>query len=280
VTALLTETSTALTAAAFVAGAGTVVRTFDHHTQDSGNVSWLVEADGERVFVKSAGPVEPMPDVPVPALDHAGRVALLENAVRLARSCDHPALATLRNVVATGSGPALVYDAAPGELVGVPRAQRSDPRSAYQRFGHLPAERMLAVLDTLIDVHVDLAELGWVACDLYDGCLIVAPDDRLTVVDLDTYHPGPFTNTVGRMFGSDRFMAPEERTLGATIDQRTTVFTLGRLVTHFATRLTDDLGEFIGTTRGAAVLRRACRPEPDDRFPTVAGLAAAWCAAR
>ena len=202
------------------------------------------------------------------------------NAVELARSCDHRALATLRNVVSTGTGPALVYDAAPGELLHVPSAQRSDPASPYQRFAHLPAHRILAVFDVLIDLHTALADQGWVACDLYDGCLIVAPDDRLTVVDLDTYRRGPFTNTMGRMFGSSRFMAPEESTLGATIDQRTTVFTLGRLVTHFATRLSDDLADFVGSPTAAQVLRRDCAPDPSARFASVADLAAAWTAAR
>jgi serine/threonine-protein kinase len=189
-------------------------------------------------------------------------------------------LARLRNVITTATGPALVYDAAPGELVGVERAQRTDPTSPYQRFAHLPGHRMLAVFDVLIDLHVALAGHGWVAGDLYDGCIIVAPSDRLTVIDLDSYHLGPFTNTMGRMFGSDRFMAPEEFTLGATIDQRTTVHTLARLVTHFATRLTEDLDSFVGSPTRADVLRRACQPDPSARFATVADFAAAWTAGR
>ncbi len=277
---LLTLTSTAASAESLVERLSVVRRTFDQHTQDSGNVSWLVESQDGPLFVKSAGPPVPPPDATEPFLDHAGRVGLLENAVELARSCDHPALATLRNVISTATGPALVYDAAPGELVGVERSERNNPSSAYRRFAHLPGHRILAVFDVLVDLHVALARAGWVASDLYDGCLILAADDRLTVVDLDTYHRGPFTNTMGRMFGSDRFMAPEELTLGATIDQRTTVFTLARLVTHFATRLTDDLDSFVGSPAGADVLRRACLPEPSDRFATVDDFAAAWAAAR
>lgn len=53
------------------------------------------------------------------------------------------------------------------------------------------------------------------------------------MIDLDTYSRGPVVNTMGRMFGSTRFMAPEEFARGAVIDQRTTVFTLGRLAWHF-----------------------------------------------
>ena len=85
---------------------------------------------------------------------------------------------------------------------------------------------------------------------------------------------------MGRMFGSERFMAPEELSMGATIDQRTTVFTLGRLVTHFATRLTEDLGSLVGPGGSADVLRRACEPIWSARFQSVAELADAWAAAR
>ena len=157
----------------------------------------------------------------------------------------------------------------------------ASPASAYQRFAHLPGPDLLGIFDTLIDLHADLAAAGWVAADLYDGCLIVdLPVPALTVIDLDTYRRGPSTNEMGRMFGSSRFMAPEELELGARIDQRTTVFTLGRLVWHFATRLTEDPAGFCGSTALAEVVRRACRPAPEDRYPTVHELAEAWVSAR
>ncbi len=257
-----------------------VLRTFDR-TQDSGNVSWLVEAADRRLFVKTAGREEPLPGIPKPFFDHADRVSLLRNAVTLSRSCDHPALPRLLNVIESPHGPALVYTAAAGENVHVPREQRSDPASSYQRFAHLPAARLLGVFDALIDLHVALAGAGWVALDLYDGCLLVDfATGGLTVVDLDTYHPGPTLNGMGRMFGSSTFMAPEEFELGAPIDQRTTVFTLGRLVWHFGTRLTERAEDFCGPSALADVVRQACAPDRPRRPATVAALGVAWRGAR
>src|SRR5690606_36994748 len=129
-------------------------------------------------------------------------------------------------------------------------------------------------------VHVALAAAGWIACDLYDGCLMVDfSTDRLTLIDLDTYARGPFVNEMGRMFGSDRFMAPEEHVFGAEIDQRTTVFTLGRLALHFGTGTTDDPAQYVGGSERAEVLVRATSPEPADRHPDVASLAAAYASA-
>lgn len=264
--------------ATFVRESGTVLRTFDHRTQDSGNVSWLVESAGQRLFVKTAGTTgPPVPGAPVPYFDHAGRVRLLRNAVDLARSCDHPALPALLNVIESPVGRALVYEAARGDLVGVPSEERGDPASPYQRFAHLPAPVMLGLFDTLIDAHVDLAAAGWVAGDLYDGCLIVDFEKAdLCLVDLDSYRRGPTTNDMGRMFGSTRFMAPEEVELGARIDERTTVFNLGRIVWHFATRLTEDPAAFCGPAGLARVVEKACEPSPADRYASVSELARAW----
>ena len=163
------------------------------------------------------------------------------------------------------------------ELIRVPSTQQGDPTSPYQRLAHLPASALFGLFDTLIDVHVALAAAGWVAGDLYDGCLIV--DFRvptLSVIDLDSYRRGPTTNDMGRMFGSTRFMAPEEFELGAQIDERTTVFTLGRIVWHFATRLTEESVEFCGTAGLASVIQKACEPFPADRHASVADLARAW----
>jgi serine/threonine protein kinase, bacterial len=279
---LLSVTTIGVDPRDYVRQQGAVVAEFAHLTQDSGNVSWLVDVGDRWLFVKTAGPdAPPVPGAAVPYFDHAGRVRLLRNAAKLARSCDHPALPRLLNVIESPTGPALVYEAAPGELVNVPRDRRADPDSAYQRFAHLPADMLLGVFDVLLDLHVTLAEAGWVAVDLYDGCLIVDfATGGLRVVDLDSYRRGPSINDMGRMFGATRFMAPEELELGAVIDERTTVFTLGRLVWHFGTRLTERAEDFCGSPDVAEVVQHACRPAPPDRFADVAAFGRAWVSAR
>lgn len=263
-----------------MASCGTILDTFDR-SQDSGNVSWIVATDAGEFFAKSAGTTEPPgPGAPVPYFDHTGRVRLLRNAVEVAGSCGHRALAQLRNVVETGDGPVLVYDRAPGELIGSPRSERSHSASAYRRFAEFSDERHVPVVLELFDAHAALTAAGWVACDLYDGCLIFDfSTGRLTLIDLDTYARGPFVNEMGRMFGSDRYMAPEEYVLGATIDQRTTVFTLARLALHFGTATTDNPERYVGGPQRAAVLVRATASDPADRYDDVAELTAAYASA-
>jgi serine/threonine-protein kinase len=259
----------------YLASAGGIFTRFDR--QDSGNVSYGVEVDGARFFVKTAG----HPDDHRPPLDHRQRVALLGNAIRLARAYRHPALPRLHRVVESPHGPMLVYDWAGGELLGARARERDHPASAFQRFRHLPVDRIVAVLDTVFDVHALLGAGGEVAGDFYDGCLLYDfATGRLSLVDLDHYSPGPYRNTMGRMFGSSRFMAPEEFTAGALIDERTTVFTMGRTVLVFLAGGTTAPEAFRGPRALYEVAARACREQPDQRYGSLPEFCAAWTVAR
>jgi serine/threonine-protein kinase len=256
---------------------GTVFAEFGERTQDSGNVSYGVEVDGKRYFVKTAG----APDDPRPVLDHPARVALLRNAVCLHQSCRHPLLPRLYRVIESPSGPLLVYQWLEGELLGVPRARRGDPESAFGRFRSLPACTIHKCLDGVFELHDALAHAGWIAVDFYDGCLIYDfASGRLGVVDLDLYREGPFRNDMGRMFGSERFMAPEEFELGARIDERTTVFVLGRTAFVFLSNGTLSPGAFRGPPALFEVVARACDPDPARRFGSVGEFWHAWHVAR
>src|SRR5262249_53857136 len=98
----------------YLRAVGELFAIFDERTQDSGNISFGVRLGRERYFVKTAG----RPGDPRPYLSPLQRVALLRNAVRIGKTCSHPALARLRHVVEdTPWGPALVYDWIDGELL-------------------------------------------------------------------------------------------------------------------------------------------------------------------
>ena len=121
-------------------------------------------------------------------------------------------------------------------------------------------------LNDVFRLHALLEAEGWISCDFYDGCLLYDfASHRCHVIDLDHYVRGPFVNSMGRMFGSSRFMAPEEFQLGARIDTRTSVFHLGRL------------GQIVlGSRARLEVFDRACRDAPADRWRTVAEFVEAW----
>ena len=244
---------TDLRPAAYLEQVGTIFARFGNDTQDSGNISYGVRTADARYFVKTAGD----PDNPAPYLDFDGRVALLRNAVELARSVDHPALPTLHAVIESPVGPVLVYDWRDGELLGASR----------DRFKALPTEEILAALNRLYDLHAALDTAGWVEGDFYDSSMLYDfPAQRLTVIDLDSYHRGPFVNTMGRMFGSSRYMAPEEHVLGALIDTRTTAYVMARTAQIFLIDPPSSLD---------AVLTEATTT----RFPTYRAFHEAWLTA-
>lgn len=264
---LLRVASTTLGARDFIAEHGEIFAVFDSATQDSGNVAYGVEVGGERFFVKTAG----ARDDARPFLTHSDRVALLRNAVRLRRSVPVSTLPVLRQVVESADGPLLVYDWVEGEVLGKSGAPGPEASSAFVRFRSLPAHEITAALERVFRLHVDLARQGWVASDFYDGCLIYDFARReLHVIDLDNYREGPFFNDVGRMFGSTRFMAPEEHQLGVRIDERTTVFTLGRTIEQLFPAAHAPIH---------SVAARACELHPRRRFQTVEQFYRAWSTA-
>jgi serine/threonine-protein kinase len=263
---LLEHTHTAETPEDFLRERGTLFARFDQATQDSGNISYGVLSDGQRFFVKTAG----APDEPA-FTDHDGRVYWLRNAVRLAAALQDAVLPPLLNAIESPHGPLLVYPWVNGESVRTPAEQRTDPRSPFQRFRRLPLGRLVDALTDIFRVHAALAARGWIANDFYDGAMLYDFDrTQLHLIDLDLYRSAPFTNDMGRLFGSTRFMAPEEFERGATIDERTTVFTMGRCIQLFVDP-TSDVRRNLHD-----VAERACQPQPSNRWPHMADFYAAW----
>jgi serine/threonine protein kinase len=245
---------------------GHIFRAF--RDQDSGCVSYGVEAGGRRWFVKHS--------------DEPRGLASLRRAEHLAAVAHHPALPRLRNTIETPGGLALVYDWAPGELLydyacfrG--EAGRNDPQSPHARFRALPVACIVDALNTIYDVHLLLAELGFVAVDFYDGCILYDFERAHThLVDLDEYRPGPFVLQDERLPGSRRFMAPEEWVRGARIDQVTNVYTLGRTALVLLGDGRAPSAAWRGSEAMRAVALRATEGERDKRYGSVPAFVAAW----
>ena len=257
----------------YLSGIGKHFSVFDEHAQDTGNISHGVQVDQQRFFAKSAGD----PDDPRPFLSHEKRIALLLNAVRLRRSCSHFAIPKLHNVIESSHGTLLVYSWVDGELLHADRETRNMPQSALQRFRRLPVSEILNALDVIFELHHELAQTGWIAVDFYDGCLIydfARQDIHLT--DLDGYRKGPSINGMGRMFGSSRFMAPEEFEKGAPVDERTNVFTMGRTAANLLSDGTLTRSAFRGNDAHYDVVCRACRAARHQRYASIAEFHAAW----
>lgn len=258
---------------AYLKRVGQIETIFGAQTQDSGNISYGVRVEGTSYFVKSAG----HPDSTSSYFAHAGRTELLRNAVRLRQSADHETLPALYNTIESPHGPLLVYEWVAGDLLRVEKKDRNDPAQSYARFRHLPITQIANALGQVYEAHAILAAAGWIAVDFYDGSLIYDfTRQRIYLIDLDHYHRGPFTNEMGRIFGSTRFMAPEEFERGAHIDERSTIFSLARTAALFLSDGTLERAPFRASDSLYQVVHRACAPNPDQRFASVADFFLAW----
>jgi len=263
---LLSTEGTDLGIEPLLARSGTIVRAY--REQDSGCVSFVVEQASQRLFVKA---------VLTPAgAESLARAEALHAAVR------HPALPQLLNAFSCADGPVHVYTWVPGEVlydyVTMDGARgRAEPSSAHARFRALPISRIVDSLGVIYDLHALIAQKGFVAVDFYDGCILYDfVDHRTWVCDLDKYRPGPFVLAADRLPGSRRFMAPEESVRGATIDQRTNVFTLGRAAAILLGDGDLEFDAWRGNDAMHAALREATMPEPDARYASVALFVEAW----
>ena len=230
--------------------AGEVFTAFLH--QDSDCVSFGVHAAGERWFVKAATSPQ--------GCRSLERATALHGAVR------HPAFVPLVGSFTAAGWPVTVYPWVSGEVLYHP-AEPDRRDLARTRFVALPSEERLDAIATIVDAHRMVVDAGFVAVDLYDGCMLYDFDrSRMRLVDLDEYRPGPFRVPGDRLPGSTRFMAPEESVRGAMIDERTTVFNLGRTIQVLVPDGSDEL---------RALAERACAVERSGRFGSVTSLSEA-----
>lgn len=171
--------------------------------QDSGCVSYGVRLeDGERWFVKAA-------------VTEAGRRSL-DRGWAFHRAVRHPAIVPQLHRITVGDRCAVVMPWHEGDVLYA-RRNRSSPDSAVARFRALPVTRVLHAFEQILSAHLAVEDAGQVAVDFYDGALLYDfARDRVRLIDLDEYRPGPFMQADDRLPGSRRFMAPEESVRGGT----------------------------------------------------------------
>ncbi|CAM4068785.1 hypothetical protein GCM10007362_25800 [Saccharibacillus endophyticus] len=250
---------------------GVVFRVWDR--QDSGNIAFGLKIEDQQVFIKYAGAA---------TADYEGHpvdaVRRLREAANVYEILEHPTLVRLLDHFETEDGYAMLFEWTEGELL-----RRDDaPSSPISRFRRLPIEERIDAVERILDFHAHVEAFGYVAIDFYDGSLIYDFErKRITICDIDFYSPAPYTNEMGRMWGSSRFMSPEEHERGAAIDSRTNVYGLGAMAFCLLGSETDRSRE--RWEAGEALFELAARAvslDRSERWETVAELLEAWRAAR
>ena len=130
----------------------------------------------------------------------------------------------------------------------------------------------------MLDFHQSVIRRGYLPVDFYDGSILYDFGAEKTVLcDIDFYQKRPLLNRMGRMWGSSRFMSPEEFTLGAEIDEVTAVFLMGATAfALFGGELDRSREKWTLDAQKYAAALRAVSEKREERFQSLREFAAAW----
>jgi len=249
----------------FLSKYGKAFKVFDD--QDSGNICFGMASGDNKVFVKFAGaPTERSNTTRKEAINRMKSTAQIYNDL------EHPNLTKLIIAEEIGDGFACVFDWADAECMG-----KMYPQSR-KRFLQLSTEVKLQVFDDILAFHSHVVKQGYVAIDFYDGCIMYNSNKGRTIIcDIEFYSKAPYKNKIGRMWGSSRFMSPEEFQLDAIIDEITNVYTMG--ATAFAL-FGDECDRCIEKWKLSKelfnVAKKAVNDERDNRQQTIGQFIAEW----
>lgn len=237
--------------------------------QFSGNLCFGVDGPYGRLFIKYAG---------AQTVNFRGKplsaVYTLQNAIPL-YDRSHPALIRLLAHGPAGEGYAAIFawrdNASPLRPVPFDPAVREQAR-------RLPLAVSLGMLDMVFDLHAQLAADGIIAVNFHDGnVLIDFKRGEAIVSDIDLYRKKPAFNDRGRMWGSSRFMAPEEYQLNAALDETTTEYNMAALAFEFFGS-NDDRGKSLWQAPYPLyrVAKKATSEQKADRYPSMRAFLDAW----
>jgi len=261
----------------------------------SGCVCLGLQQNGRKLFCKAAGA-----DTVSAELSREESVELLKQAVKIYKELNHKNLIRIVDEFAEGELYVALFEWAEGDCLfdhwNFDDYESSGKLSPKERFLALPAAKKLAVADRLFEFLCHVHEKGYTAVDFYDGSILYDfTNDTVTFCDIDLFRKGSVINDKGEDWpGTKRLKAPEEYLLGAVIDQRTNVFTLGALLFDFfgefspkeiAARYRENrflpcpLSRWQLNEESYLIAKKAVSIDPHNRFETMAEFFTQWKAA-
>ncbi|MDR2558368.1 MAG: phosphotransferase [Oscillospiraceae bacterium] len=238
--------------------------------QDSGNLCFGIADGDKRFFIKFAGAPT---DRACVSVEEA--ITNLKRTVPIYKDLAHPTLIKYINSEEIGGGFAMIFDWLDAEC----------PHPMYplsrKKFMTLSMEKRIKIFEDILDFHTHVAANNYVAIDFYDGSILYDfENDKTAICDIDFYEKTPYKNKMGRLWGSSRFMSPEEFSLGAEIDDITNVYAMG--ATAFALFSNSDRSpeKWPLDIKLYDVVKRAVSDERSQRQQSIRQLIEEWRAVK
>jgi len=252
----------------FLSKYGKVFKVFDD--QDGGNVCFGTEKDGKRYFVKFAGAPQARYDGKI-----EDAIARLKASVKVYQDIgNHPGLIRFIGSEEIGGGFAVLYEWT--DALGMARMYPLN----HRRFMALSIEKRIRVFEEILMFHAFICERGYVAIDFYDGSIMYDFENEKTVIcDIDFYQKMPYHGEMG-LWGSSRFVSPEECKQGEIMDEITTVYTMGATAFCLFTDSDRSFEAWPLSEKQYDVIEKAVSDEREDRQQSIKQLIEEWEAAK
>ena len=253
----------------FISKYGKVFKVFD---EQGINVCFGVQNGDKKHFIKFAGAK------PIHFETCNGNAVLaiewLKSAVSVYQNLEHPTLIKFVSAEEIGGGYVAVFEWV--DAIGIEPLNSPD----YMKFMHMPIEMKIRAFEDIVEFHAHAAEIGYVAIDFYDGSILYDYDnEKVIICDIDFYQKSPYVGEMG-MWGSSRFVSPEECTPGAIMDEITMVYTMG--ATAFSLFAYGNRSQEAWSLNKALydVAKQAVSDERSERQQSVEQFIAEWRAAQ
>ena len=260
---------------------GTVFSVIDE--TGSGCISFGIKKDNKKYFFKIAGAKTVNAEI-----SEKESIKLLKEAAVKYKDIKHKNLIKLVDAFEYKEFYVVIYEYAEGECLfdhwNFDRYEKTKEITPLMKFKSLPVEKRLKVADKLFSFFESFIDAGYVAVDFYDSSIIYDfENDNVTFCDIDLFRKMPTVNDLGKdYFGTKRLKAPEENELGATIDEQTSLFTLGAIIFDMFSNISNTeerykkgcfipnkFDEFELNNNIYNVLLKATAYDKNDRYKTV-----------
>ena len=260
---------------------GTVFSVIDE--TGSGCISFGIKKGNKKYFFKIAGAKTVNAEI-----SEEESIKLLKEAVVKYKDIKHENLIKLIDAFEHEEFYVVIYEYAEGECLfdhwNFDRYEKTKEITPLMKFKSLPVEKRLKVADKLFSFFESFIDAGYVAVDFYDSSIIYDfENDNVTFCDIDLFRKMPTVNDLGKdYFGTKRLKAPEENELGATIDEQTSLFTLGAIIFDMFSNISNTeerykkgcfipnkLEEFELNKNVYNVLLKATAYNKNDRYKTI-----------
>lgn len=147
----------------------------------------------------------------------------------------------------------------------------------HKIFMQLLTHEKLNIFFDILDFLEYVNSNGYVAIDFYDGSIIYDSINRkITICDIDYFEKSPYVNNIGRMYGSAKFMTPEEFKFGAIIDEATNVYTAGAFAFALFGNFSRDIDDWKLSDDLFKVATKAVKDNRNERYKSIKELIKDW----